>query len=86
METAPPSEDGSEERAGEDRIELRVNGNARAVAPGLTVAELLEELEVDGRRVAVERNERIVPRDERPRTELEDGDVVEIVQFVGGGR
>lgn len=78
-------EDHGRAAAGERRIEIRVNGETRKVPPGTTVAELLEELDVDGRRVAVERNRRVVARDERDRTALEAGDDVEIVQFVGGG-
>lgn len=72
--------------SGEDTMTLRVNGERRSVPRGLTVSGLLEELGVDGRRVAVERNRRVVPRDERDRVDLAEGDEVEIVQFVGGGR
>lgn len=67
-------------------LEIRVNGEARTVPRGTTVAGLIEATGVDGRRVAVERNRRVVPRGERDEVELEAGDVVEIVQFVGGGR
>lgn len=66
-------------------MEVRVNGEDRSVPRGISVAGLLEELEVDGRRVAVERNREIVQREERDDVTLEPGDVVEIVQFVGGG-
>lgn len=66
-------------------IAIQVNGRERQVPDGITVAGLLDELEVDRRGVAVERNERIVPRDEMEETPLGEGDVVEIVQFVGGG-
>lgn len=70
----------------EEGMVVRVNGERRRVPRGLTVSGLLEELGVDGRRVAVERNRRVVPRDERDEVELEEDDEVEIVQFVGGGR
>lgn len=66
-------------------MEIRVNGEDRTVSRGLTVSGLLEELGVDGRTVAVERNREIVPREEREDVRLEPGDVIEIVQFVGGG-
>lgn len=72
--------------AGDGGLEVRVNGERRTVPRGLTLSGLLEALGVDGRRVAVERNRRVVPRDEHDRVELEEGDEVEIVQFVGGGR
>lgn len=50
-----------------------------------TIAALLERLEIDPRRVAVERNFIVVKRDAYGATRLEDGDQVEIVNFVGGG-
>lgn len=86
METTATGEDGQPAGAGSNAVEIQLNGEPRTVPGGTTVAGLLEALDVDGRRVAVERNRRIVPRDERAETALEAGDVVEIVQFVGGGR
>lgn len=81
-----PTAPGDEADATGRGVEVRVNGERRTVPPGLTLSGLLEELEVDGRRVAVEHNRRVVPRDERGDVEVEAGDEVEIVQFVGGGR
>lgn len=52
---------------------------------GLTVAELLRELGLDFRQVAVERNREIVPRARHGETVLADGDQLEVVTFVGGG-
>jgi thiamine biosynthesis protein ThiS len=66
-------------------INLTVNGRRREVPGGATVARLLEDLEIAATRVAVERNRRIVRRDEFAATRLEDGDTLEIVHFVGGG-
>ncbi|MHB8420361.1 MAG: sulfur carrier protein ThiS [Myxococcales bacterium] len=65
-------------------LTIELNGETREVAAGATVASLLEELGVRGA-VAVERNRRIVPRAERPAVQLEDGDRLEVVTFVGGG-
>ena len=62
-----------------------VNGDARAVAAGLTVTQLLASLGIHGGRVAIERNLQILPRAEWDATEVLDGDRYEIVQFVGGG-
>jgi thiamine biosynthesis protein ThiS len=62
-----------------------VNGEARATQEGQTVAELLRELGLDPRQVAVERNRDIVPRAEHAQAVLGDGDQLEIVTFVGGG-
>lgn len=84
---APPSGSGGAAGEPEDAgVTVRVNGERRTVARGLTLSGLLEELGVDARRVAVERNRQVVPRDRRDEVELEEGDEVEIVQFVGGGR
>ena len=66
-------------------IELTVNGETKSVNTGLSVAGLLEELQINGRKVAVERNLEIVPKSLYADTELESGDRLEIVAFVGGG-
>ncbi len=63
---------------------LAVNGEARMVAPGTTVAALVESLGVRGR-YAVEVNGLIVPRSELATRVLGPGDRVEVVQAIGGG-
>lgn len=50
-----------------------------------TVTELLDVLNYNGKRVAVELNENIVPKAEYDSTMISDGDKLEIVRFVGGG-
>jgi thiamine biosynthesis protein ThiS len=65
-------------------IHVTLNGEPRAVAPG-SVAGLLTSLSLDLRKVAVERNEAIVPRSLYDRTLLAPGDRLEIVHFIGGG-
>lgn len=67
------------------QIGIEVNGSARRLAAGATVATLLEDLDLDGRTVVVELNRQIVRRTELADTRLEDGDRVELVHFVGGG-
>ncbi len=62
-----------------------VNGEAREVS-ARTVRELLEELGLGDRLVAVERNQEIVPRAAHGETALTEGDALEVVHFVGGGR
>ena len=64
--------------------QLTVNGESRSVASGATVHDLVGELGLDGRKIAVERNLEIVPRSQYGATELEHGDRIEIVAFVGG--
>lgn len=66
-------------------MELKVNGESRRAADGLTVAQLLEGLSVHPDVVVVEVNLAIVKRAQLPTTVLNDGDQVEIVRLVGGG-
>ncbi len=67
-------------------MNLTINGEAKTLHhDSLTVTELLEALGLAGRRVAVERNKTIVPRAEHANTSIQEGDVIEIVSFVGGG-
>ena len=62
-----------------------LNGESRSTEDGQTVAELLRELGLDSRQVAVERNREIVPRAQHGQVVLADADQLEIVTFVGGG-
>jgi len=64
---------------------IRVNGAARAVAPSHSVADLVRDLSLEGKRIAVELNGAIVPRSRYAGTPLADGDALEIVVAVGGG-
>ena len=64
-------------------MRVTLNGDARELRAGLTVDDLVRELGVGARRVAVEINLDVVPRDEFGRRTLCEGDVVEVVQFIG---
>ena len=64
---------------------ITLNGERRALRAGLSVAGLLADIGLDARKVAVERNMEIVPRSAYAATALADGDVLEIVHFIGGG-
>jgi len=66
-------------------MKITVNGREREVADGLTLAQLLSEMKMDARSLAVERNQAIAEREDFAATVIEDGDRLEIVQFVGGG-
>lgn len=66
-------------------IQVSVNGEALQVPSGCTIAALLQILDLDRARVAVEHNLRVVPRAEHAERRLNHGDRVEIVTFVGGG-
>jgi sulfur carrier protein len=66
-------------------LSLTVNGSPMRVSAGESVSDLLRRLGVANPRVAVERNKQIVPRAEHAGTRLEEGDVLEVVELVGGG-
>jgi sulfur carrier protein len=66
-------------------IQLSVNGQVRQFKPGANIERLLDELELVGKRVAVEKNGEIIPRSRYADTHLADGDTLEIVVAVGGG-
>ena len=66
-------------------MEVFLNGDARDVAQNSTVAELVAELGLTGRRLAVEINMEIVPRSTHAAHQLQAGDKVEIVHAIGGG-
>ena len=67
-------------------MQLSVNGTLRTFdRPIQTVAELVHELSLTGKRIAVERNGEIVPRSRYADTTVAPGDTLEIVGAVGGG-
>jgi thiamine biosynthesis protein ThiS len=68
-----------------DSLKLTLNGQPRHVAPGATIAALLAEIGLEIRKIAVERNEEIIPRSLYETTHLHPGDSLEIVHFIGGG-
>lgn len=65
--------------------EFHLNGALRPLPTGGTVLALLQELQLDPRYLAVERNREVVPRARHGETHLQPGDAVEIVTLVGGG-
>ncbi|MBL6454772.1 sulfur carrier protein ThiS [Belnapia sp. T6] len=69
----------------EATIPISVNGEARQVPAAATLADLLAQIGLDIRKVAVERNLEIVPRSRYAETPLAAGDRLEIVHFIGGG-
>lgn len=62
-----------------------MNGQVRPAANLFLVQDLIAELNLDPRKVAIERNLAIVPRSEYATTPILDGDAIEIVGFIGGG-
>jgi sulfur carrier protein len=66
-------------------MNILVNGDPREIPAGSTLASLVAQLELGGRRFAVEVNEALVPRTMHDSHILQAGDRVEIVQAIGGG-
>jgi sulfur carrier protein len=66
-------------------VRVVVNDEAQSLDDGATVADLVATLGLGPRRIAVEVNRAIVPRDHYGAHALRDGDAVEIIHFVGGG-
>jgi sulfur carrier protein len=65
---------------------ITLNGASyRCGAPGQRISDLIRELALEGKRIAVERNGEIVPRSKHSETLLVDGDKIEVVAAVGGG-
>ena len=66
-------------------MQIFLNGEAKALGAAISVAGLLKDLGIEGRKVAVERNLEIVPKSAFETTLIADGDRLEIVHFIGGG-
>ena len=62
-----------------------LNGEKREIPEGVTVATLLQQLQIQPERVAVEVNLTVLKRAQLPDVSLQPGDQVEIVQLIGGG-
>lgn len=63
---------------------IKINGEGLAIAE-IRLVDYLAENGYDKRAIAIELNEEILPKDRYPETVLKDGDVLEIVHFMGGG-
>lgn len=68
-----------------EAIRVSVNGDAREIPGGLTVAGLLGHLGLQPRLVVVEHNGEILRREQYPTAAVAEGDALELVHFVGGG-
>lgn len=66
-------------------VTITVNGDPYEVQGPITISELLVRLDIDARRVAVEHNLVVLKRMAFDRTPINEGDEIEIVNFVGGG-
>tara|TARA_B100000745_G_scaffold265333_1_gene190338 strand:+ start:616 stop:834 length:219 start_codon:yes stop_codon:yes gene_type:complete len=68
-----------------EKIEIIVNGEPNEVPAAWVISDLIRQLALEGKQVAIEVNEEIVSRNQWPKQCLNAGDNVEIVHFVGGG-
>jgi thiamine biosynthesis protein ThiS len=66
-------------------VTITLNGDRREMSGPLSISALLQQLEIDSRRVAVELNLNVVKKTAYDSSLINDGDEVEIVNFVGGG-
>jgi sulfur carrier protein len=66
-------------------MQIIVNGEFRQIADGFTIDNLLDELKLSGKPVAVEVNLQLVPKARHNEHRLAEGDRLEIVTLVGGG-
>ena len=66
-------------------IQVTINGAARQFPAALNFSQLVGELGLAGKRIAIERNGEIVPKSRYGDTQLTDGDQLEVVVAVGGG-
>lgn len=66
-------------------MRLFVNGQPHDLPSASTVADLIGQLALTGKRIAVERNGDVVPKSQHAATALADGDRLEIIVAVGGG-
>lgn len=66
-------------------MNIHLNGEPRAVSDAMQLTDLLDQLGLAGKRIAVEINEELIPRSEHAAYVLQPGDRVEIVQAIGGG-
>jgi thiamine biosynthesis protein ThiS len=67
-------------------MKIQLNGHEREFAGPMSLSKLVEHLGMKEDRVAVELNRNIVPREMWPQTALSEGDRLEVVHFVGGGK
>ncbi|MBA1202820.1 sulfur carrier protein ThiS [Pseudomonas capeferrum] len=66
-------------------MEVEINGVAQLLPAGINLAQLLIQLQLQERRLAIEYNHDVVPRSEYAELRLQQGDRLEIVHAIGGG-
>ena len=67
------------------KIKIKVNGKITTIVDKITLAELIKDLKVPLRKVAIELNKEIIDKKKIRKIKLKNNDVMEIVHFIGGG-
>jgi sulfur carrier protein len=67
-------------------MELIINGKSHTLKDVRTIADVVQHFGLDGKLIVVEHNREIVPRDQYSQKQVQSGDRIEIVHFVGGGK
>ena len=68
-----------------NKIKIKVNGKITTIVDKITLAELIKDLKIPLRKVAIELNREIIDKKRIRNMELKNNDVIEIVHFIGGG-
>lgn len=66
-------------------MNITLNGKPELLDEGTCLSHLIKELNIEGRRIAVEINQQIIPKGEHATHVIQDGDIIEIVHAIGGG-
>ena len=66
-------------------MQIQVNGHLHDIASPISIAQLLVNLDMAGKRVAIELNHSIIPKSQHSETVLKEGDVIEVIQAIAGG-
>ena len=66
-------------------MQVKINGETHTLDDGIMLSGLLQQLDLEGRRIAVEINESIVPKSLHSKTAIEPDDQIEIIHAIGGG-
>lgn len=67
------------------KVEVTINGESHVFEKSLAISDLIIEFQLDPTRVAIEKNLVIIADNDYDSTHIENGDNIEIVQFIGGG-
>ena len=66
-------------------MQITLNGEEKSLTDGTFLSQLIEQLDIQGKRIAVEINQEIIPKSDHSSYEIRDGDKIEIVHAIGGG-